>query len=266
VTPNDAIEVLRPDLPRGRFRAAVFDFDGTLSLLREGWPAVMTAMMREELGDEAESVIESIVVGMNGRPTIVQMHALAAEVARRGGRPAEPIDYANEYQKRLLRMIGGRYDSLRTGQAKPADWAVPGSHAFLDALREHGLLLVLASGTEVTHVRREADMLGLTEYFDEAIFAPAGNDPHFSKRAVIERVMSEHGLRGEELIGFGDGVVETEEVRRVGGVAVAVASEEPPRRGVNVTKRERLIRAGADVVIGDYACRERLIPWLFRET
>src|SRR5205823_13211692 len=42
-----AFELLRPDLPRGRFRAAVFDFDGTLSLLREGWPRVMTALMRE---------------------------------------------------------------------------------------------------------------------------------------------------------------------------------------------------------------------------
>ena len=31
-------EILRPDLPRGRFKAVLFDFDGTLSLLREGWP------------------------------------------------------------------------------------------------------------------------------------------------------------------------------------------------------------------------------------
>ena len=66
------------------------------------------------------------------------------------------------------------------------------------------------------------------KYFDDAIFAPAGDDPHFSKRAVIERILNKHGLVGEELLGFGDGMVETKEVRRVGGVAVAVASEEPP--------------------------------------
>jgi phosphoglycolate phosphatase len=268
------IEVLRPDLPRGRFRAVLFDFDGTLSLLREGWPAVMTALMLDELrrtgtdetDEQLAAVVEGIVIGLNGRPTIVQMQHLAAEVARRGGRPVGPAEYARTYQERLLAMIRGRYDDLATVRAAPADWAVPGTHALLQALRSRGLTLVLASGTEVTHVRREADLLGLTPYFDEAVFfAPVGDDPHFSKRAVIERVLREHSLRGEELLGFGDGVIETEEVRRVGGVAVAVASQEPPARGVNAWKRDRLIRAGADVVIADYDCHDRLLRWLFAE-
>jgi phosphoglycolate phosphatase len=274
MVPDAANEFLRPDLPRGRFRAVLFDFDGTLSLLREGWPAVMTDMMVDELRrtgtsqpkDQLAATVESIVSGLNGRPTIVQMQHLAAEVARRGGRPVGPAEYARTYQERLLAMIRGRYDDLATVRAAPADWAVPGTHALLQALRSRGLTLVLASGTEVTHVRREADLLGLTPYFDEAVFfAPVGDDPHFSKRAVIERVLREHSLRGEELLGFGDGVIETEEVRRVGGVAVAVASQEPPARGVNAWKRDRLIRAGADVVIADYDCHDRLLRWLFAE-
>ncbi len=270
--PNPAIEILRPDLPRGRFRAVLFDFDGTLSLLREGWPAVMTELMLEELrrtgtaqpADRLAAIAEAIVVGLNGRPTIVQMQYLAAEVERLGGQSADPAEYARRYQERLLNLIRGRYDDIRSGRVAAAAWAVPGAHALLDQLRSRGLTLVLASGTEAEHVRREADLLGLTPYFDEArFFAPAGDDPHFSKRAVIEQVLREHGLRGEELLGFGDGVVETEEVRRVGGVAVAVASEEPPRRGVNPWKRDRLIRAGADVVVADYECGERLLAWLF---
>jgi phosphoglycolate phosphatase-like HAD superfamily hydrolase len=267
---DDAIEVLRPDLPRGRFRAVLFDFDGTLSLLREGWPAVMTEMMLAELrslgpAEHLAELVEEIVVGLNGRPTIIQMQALAAAVTKRGGRPAAPADFAAQYQERLLRLIRGRYNDIRSGRVMPAAWAVPGSHALLDELRKRGLVLVLASGTEVTHVRREAELLGLSKYFADAVFAPSGGDLHFSKRAVIERILNEHGLCGEELLGFGDGFVETEEVRRVGGVAVAVASEEPPRRGVHAGKREWLIRAGADLVIGDYECHERLLRWLFAE-
>jgi phosphoglycolate phosphatase len=270
MVPDPAIEILRSDLPRGGFRAVLFDFDGTLSLLREGWPAVMTELMVAELHktgstDDCSTVIESIVVGLNGRPTIVQMQALAAEIARRGGRPADPVKYAREYQDRLLRLIGNRYDEIRTDRARPADWAVPGSHALLDRLRSRGMILVLASGTDVTNVRREAELLGLTPYFESMLFAPSGDDPQFSKRQVIERQLNEHGLRGEELLGFGDGVVETAEVRRVGGVAVGVASEQPPRRGVHPRKREHLIHAGADVVIADYDCRERLLAWLFAE-
>src|SRR4051794_26457531 len=42
---EDGMEVLRPDLPRGRFRSVLFDFDGTLSLIRAGWPQVMIPMM-----------------------------------------------------------------------------------------------------------------------------------------------------------------------------------------------------------------------------
>jgi phosphoglycolate phosphatase-like HAD superfamily hydrolase len=272
--PTDAIEILRPKLPRGRFRAVLFDFDGTLSLLREGWVAIMTELMLEQLlkirtaesDEQLAAVVEGIVVGLNGQPTIVQMQRLVDEVRRRGGRAGKPAAYAQMYQDQLSQMIQGRYDDLTAGRVTPAAWAVPGAHALLEGLRERGLTLVLASGTEVTHVRREADMLGLTPYFDEtAFFAPTGDDPNFSKRAVIERVKREHRLRGEELLGFGDGVVETQEVRRIGGVAVAVASEEPPRRGVNTWKRDRLIGAGADVVIADYDCHERLLRWLFAE-
>jgi hypothetical protein len=82
---------------------------------------------------------------------------------------------------------------------------------------------------------------------------------------VIERLLRENDLHGSELLGFGDGFVEIEEVKRVGGVAVAVASDEVRRQGINGWKRERLIRAGADVVIGEYRCQEDLLGWLFDE-
>jgi phosphoglycolate phosphatase len=70
-------------------------------------------------------------------------------------------------------------------------------------------------------------------------------------------------LRGEELLGFGDGFVEIEEIKSVGGVAVAVASDEARRQGIDAWKRERLIRAGADIVIPEYRRRERLLEFLF---
>jgi phosphoglycolate phosphatase-like HAD superfamily hydrolase len=271
--PADAVEIVRPGFAARRFQAVLFDFDGTLSLFREGWPAVMAGLMRDELlrtvpdepAEQLERIIDGIVVDLNGRPTIVQMQALAAEIARRGGRPAEPAAYANEYQRLLLDLIRGRYDEVTSGRVSPESWSVAGSHEFLRTLRSRGLRLVLASGTEVTHVRREAEMLGLLPFFDETLFAPTGDDSHFSKRVVIEQILAEHRLRGEELLGFGDGVVETEEVRRLGGVAIGVASEELPRRGIHAGKRQRLIEAGADAIIADYQCRDALLRRLFAE-
>src|SRR5437868_12380312 len=153
-TPGGAIEVLGPDLPGGRFRAVVSDFDGTLSLIREGWQGVMTPMIVEELrrtgtqeSDESLAVTtEAIVVGLNGKPTVVQMARLVEEVARRGGTAKTAREYAGIYQDRLLTMIRSRYDDLSSGRVAPEAWAVPGAHELLQRLRSRGLTLIVASG------------------------------------------------------------------------------------------------------------------------
>src|SRR5436309_3278867 len=103
--PGGEIEVLRPDLKRGRFRAALFDFDGTLSLIREGWPQVMIPLMVEvlrgtgtaETDTELTASVEEFVMRLNGRQTIYQMMQRADEVRKRGGTPREPLEYKHEY-------------------------------------------------------------------------------------------------------------------------------------------------------------------------
>src|SRR5438132_11358937 len=137
---DDEIEILRPDLPRGRFRSVLFDFDGTLSLIREGWPQVMIPMMVEVLQEtgtaetEAElyAAVEDYVMRLNGRQTIYQMIQLADEVRRRGGRPLEPLVYKHRYHDLLMQRIHGRLEDLQSAQAKPEDWTVPGSQALLE--------------------------------------------------------------------------------------------------------------------------------------
>src|SRR5438034_3658179 len=166
---DDDIEVLRPELPRGGFRFVLFDFDGTLSLIREGWPQVMIPMMvgvlRETGTAETEAqltdAVEEFVMRLNGRQTIYQMIQLADEVRRRGGTPLEPLAYKHRYHDLLMQRIRGRLADLEAGRAAAEDWVVPGSHALLANLRRRGVTLYLASGTDLTYVRREAELLGL---------------------------------------------------------------------------------------------------------
>src|SRR3989440_6351113 len=95
------IEIVNPNLPRGRFRSVLFDFDGTLSLLREGWPQVMIPMMvevlqetgTEETPEELAATVEEFVMRLNGRQTIYQMIHLAGEVKQRGGTALDPLAY-----------------------------------------------------------------------------------------------------------------------------------------------------------------------------
>jgi phosphoglycolate phosphatase len=268
---DDEIEIVRPDMPRGGFRSVLFDFDGTLSLIREGWPQVMIPMMvrvlREthtrETDEELAAAVEEFVMRLNGRQTIYQMIQLADEVRRRGGQPLEPLAYKNRYHDLLMDRIRGRLADLQSGAAKPEDWTVPGSHALLDALRRRGLTLYLASGTDLKYVHHEAELLGVASYFGERIYGALDDYQSFSKQMIIERILQENDLHGEELLGFGDGFVEIEGVKSVGGVAVAVASDEVNRRGINAWKRERLVQAGADIVIPEFRKHERLLNILF---
>jgi phosphoglycolate phosphatase-like HAD superfamily hydrolase len=270
---TDEIEVLTPGLPRGRFRSVLFDFDGTLSLVREGWPQVMIPMMVEtlrrtgtaETDAELHAAVEDFVMRLNGRQTIYQMMQLAEEVRRRGGTPLEPLAYKHRYHDLLMRRIEGRIADLRAGLATAEEWTVPGSHALLAGLRRRGMALYLASGTDLKYVRQEAELLGLTPYFGGHVYGALDDYRSFSKKMIIDKILHDNGLRGEELLGFGDGFVEIEEVKGAGGVAVAVASNEAERRGVNAWKRDRLVRAGADVVIPEYREHEQLLRYLFAE-
>jgi phosphoglycolate phosphatase-like HAD superfamily hydrolase len=270
-------ELVNPSVRRGPFRAVLFDFDGTLSLIREGWPRVMVGMMVERLGEmgiirEPEPALwvhlDRLVMNLNGEPTIRQMEAFSEEVRRRSGSPADPRTYLADYLERLMAGVRGRWGALESGKAHPRDWVVPESHAILADLRGRGAALHVASGTDYDHVAHEALLLGVDSYFPGGINAPRGNDATFGKGAVIARLLSEAGIRGEELLGFGDGVVETREVKRAGGVAVGVASSEPGSgRGiVNAEKRAGLIAAGADLIIPDYSEQEGLVKWLWGES
>ena len=270
---GDEIEIINEAIPRGRFRSVLFDFDGTLSLIREGWPQVMIPMMvevlRETATQESESeltaAVEEFVMRLNGRQTIYQMIQLADEVRRRGGQPREPLEYKHRYHDLLMQRIKNRLADLETGQATAEQWTVPGSHALLEELRRRGLSLYLASGTDLKYVRREVELLGLTPFFGPHVYGALDDYQNFSKRMIIEGILREHKLRGEHLLGFGDGFVEIEEIKRAGGVAVAVASEEVKRRGINAWKRNRLVQAGADMVIPEYRQGKRLLSYLFEE-
>jgi phosphoglycolate phosphatase len=255
-----SIEIVRPDFPRGLYRVALWDFDGTLSLYRGGWQQVMVEMMVGELaacgsGEPAEqlaSLASEWVVALNGKPTIHQMTRLAEEITHRGGSPRDPQHYCAVYQERLLAVVDQRMASVERGEQQPLDHGVAGVEPMLALLAERGVTLVLASGTEYDYVFRELTALGLAPFFGPRVYAPRGHDREFSKRGVIERVLRETQIPGEKLVSFGDGVVETAEVKRIGGCAVGVASDEQGRAQIDLDKRRQLIAAGADVIVPNF--------------
>jgi len=254
------MEILNTDHPRAPFQAAVFDFDGTLSLLRRNWQNVMIPMLvdilaetgTDETREQLDAIVEEFVMRLNGRQTIYQMIRLGKEVATRGGTPREPLDYKHQYHELLWQEVGRRVENVRTGRIPREEATVPGSRELLTALQDRGLTFYLASGTDVHYVQDELRVLGLDEFFGPHVYGALDDYKKFSKAMIIQRIIQDAGVPGPEIVGFGDGFVEIEEIHRVGGLAVGVASNEETREGVNEWKKERLTRAGADIVIGEY--------------
>src|SRR5260370_3116929 len=231
--PGTRIEVIRPDFPRGKIRAALFDFDGTLSLIREGWPEVMIPMMVEHLArapaaesrDEMRPGVEEFVMRLNGKQTIYQMIQLADEIKKRGGAPLEPLEYKREYHDLLWQRIAGRVAALDAGTTPVEELTVPGSRALLERLSALGCPLYLASGTDAVYVQHEGRALGLERFFGPHIAGAIDDYQNFSKKMVIERLVGQLSLEPGALVGFGDGFFQIEEVKRAGGVAGGDASD-----------------------------------------
>jgi phosphoglycolate phosphatase-like HAD superfamily hydrolase len=265
-----SLEILNETITRGRFHSIIFDFDGTISLVREGWAEIMTPYFAEVLAacPHGKSVVEETLAArefidlLTGKQTIYQCIRLAEEVTARGGTPEEPSVYKWEYLRRLGEHIDSRCKGIASGEFSPRDWVVAGSFELLDALKSRGLNLYLASGTDEQFVIEEAKLLGVDGYFN-GIFGAKDDYKLFSKAMVIARIIKEHDLAGEQVAGFGDGYVEIENIKAVGGLAVGVASNEQTRVGVDLWKRDRLTAAGADAIVPDYSDVPKLLEWLF---
>jgi phosphoglycolate phosphatase-like HAD superfamily hydrolase len=270
--PGTSIEIVREVRFRQPPQFVLFDFDGTLSLVREGWQSIMIPMMVEQLretgsGEPPEALTETVrqfVYELTGKQTIYQMMRLAEEIRKRGGRAREPLEYKRMYHERLMARIQHRREALRAGEAAPETMVVPGSFALLRELRERGVRMFLASGTDERYVLEEARLLQLEPFFGRHIYGALDDPASFSKQMVIERILKENQVAGAALLGFGDGYVEIDNVKAAGGTAVGVASDEAGRSGrPDAWKRDRLIGAGADLILPDFLESSRLLAYLW---
>ena len=254
-------------------KIVLFDFDGTLSTIRSGWMRVMVPMMVEvltelktgETEEELRQVVETFVWRLTGQDTIYQMIALADEVKRRGGSPRDPLFYKKRYLDLLWNVIRDRVEALRRGECPPDRYLVPGARPLLEALRDRGLRMYLASGTDEIYMKEEAGLLDVARYFDGGVYGALDDYSTFSKRVLVQRILGMPGFEGKQLLGFGDGYVEIEEVRNAGGITVGVATDEPECLAVDEWKRQRLIGVGADYIVPNFLDHEALLHTLFSD-
>lgn len=259
-------------------RYLVIDHDGTISVLREGWEKLMHDMMLqcicgEKLSqlnakqhEEISSKVDQLISQTTGAPTIVQMEGLVELIEREAMISAEEVLSPEAYKERYVTELNGfvaqRIQRFKKGELGIEEFTIKGVVKFLKYLKAQNISLYLASGTDEEYVIKEAEALEYALLFDGEIHG-AKPDGVSAKRKVIEHLIREKNATQDQIVVLGDGPSEIREGRKVGALCVGVASDEVRRYGLNLHKRERLIRAGAHIIIPDFSQLSSISEVLF---
>lgn len=271
-----AVEIRPGFVPGSRIQHVVFDWDGTLSFIRAGWAEIMHRQWMSvlpplpgEADAERGRLIRSEIWRLNGRPSIHQAARLAEWIYERGGQAWTSLEYENEYQGQLARIIRSRCAEAERGLPYPDAWLVPGARRLLEALLDRGLILHVLSGTQRHFVEAEARVLGVESYFGPRIYGPEGPDDRtFSKRSAMDQILAKFEIRPTMMLAFGDGQVEIVETKALGGTAVALATDESEFGSgrLDEAKRQRLMGLGADVCLPDFRDLDAICALCFPES
>jgi len=254
----------------GKVRHVLFDFDGTVSVLRQGWEPVMQAVMLDAIcagnrpSPQLVTEVGEYIDVSTGTLTIVQMKWLVEKVKSVGmeAKPLTAAEYKKRYLKELMVSVSKRLEALETKTAAPQDYLVQGSMEFVRGLAEKGAILYIASGSDHADVVRETTALGIANYFKGEIYGALDESESNNKERIIQRILDDHQLSGNQLLVVGDGPVEINEGRQRGAITLGVASDEVVHYGWNEHKVERLTRAKADFLVADFSHASELIDIL----
>jgi len=277
--PDSEIEIINEWKKDLNIKYAIFDHDGTISTLREGWEQIMAPMMiKAILGEKYKDVgtdvyrkieerVNDYIDKTTGIQTLVQMKGLVDIIRELGYVPEDKIldefGYKKIYNDELLKMVSIRERKYTKGELSLNDLTIKNAIPFLKKLYDAGIQLYLASGTDEEDVKAEARVLGYDDLFEGRIFGSVGDVTIEAKRIVLNRILDKIGNDAStQVVTFGDGPVEIRETRKRGGLTVGLATNELRRYELNPKKRARLIKAGADVVVPDFSQYTELLKLL----
>jgi phosphoglycolate phosphatase-like HAD superfamily hydrolase len=273
------IEIIREWPKNLSIKHAIFDHDGTISTLREGWELIMApVMIKAVLGDKyhgadealyqkAESRIRQVIDSTTGIQTLMQMKILVDVIHEFGCVPEDQIldefGYKEIFNKELMLLVKQRELKLKRGELTVNDLTMKNAIPLINKLYNTGIKLYLASGTDEADVKNEAAVMGYDHLFEGGIYGSVGDLNKDAKKIVLDRILDKIGeSETGQIATFGDGPVEIRETHKRGGVTIGVAGDEIKRYGLNPVKRTRLIKAGADIIIPDFSQLTELLGLL----
>jgi phosphoglycolate phosphatase-like HAD superfamily hydrolase len=236
-------------------------------------PMMMKAILGEHFNDADEALYHKVQTRVvefidktTGIQTLVQMKGLVDLVKEFGLVPEDQIldefGYKEIYNDELLKMVRVREAKLSRNELSLEDVTLKNAVKLLESLHNAGITMYLASGTDEVDVKNEARILGYDHLFKGGIYGAVGDVTKEAKKMVLDRILNDIGTNTGQVATFGDGPVEIRETRKRSGVTIGIASNELKRHGLNESKRTRLIKAGADIIVPDFSQLAKLLQLL----
>jgi hypothetical protein len=84
---------------------------------------------------------------------------------------------------------------------------------------------------------------------------------------VFENILRDNGISGENVLSFGDGPVEIACTKTIGGLAIAICSDETDNGSgkMDPGKQAQLLEAGADAAYPDFRDMPALMEYLLQK-
>ncbi|MCA9229507.1 MAG: hypothetical protein KDA57_02555 [Planctomycetales bacterium] len=261
------VEIVREFSGRS-LSVGLFDFDGTISDERLGWPnlavpnnvAYLIALSSPHMEHKrAEEIVVREIEETIGIPTYMQMKRLCQILENHGytGPPLDPMMLKDSYNDALVGMVESRRAKLRAGEMTMDDMRMDGAMEVLTELQQRlSRGIYLASGSDLDAVSESVEYLGYSQFFPKDRIMAAGSlgPEDDAKEVVIDRMVGEMGIPGAELLTFGDGFPEMLYTYRAGGVGVGVLSRDESHyehlgHFTVEQKKQRLLNAGAHLLV-----------------
>jgi sugar/nucleoside kinase (ribokinase family)/beta-phosphoglucomutase-like phosphatase (HAD superfamily) len=272
---NTEIEIINPNVIKN-FNSfpeiAIFDHDGTLSTMRQSWEKIMSKMMAKAILEDSYDLIDStmlkkitedvdsLIEKTTGIQTILQMADLIKLIKKykyvEDKDIKTPAQYKASYKVLLNDGLKRKYELFELKHLNVKDLTIKDAIKTLKYFKDKGVTNYLASGSDKDDVEKEVVTFGYANYFDGGIFGSVGDINHDPKKKVMKDIISK--VEGKNVVVFGDGPVEMREGKKNNFLTIGLVSNEQQRFGINPAKRERLILAGADILIPDFSWIDKL--------
>jgi phosphoglycolate phosphatase-like HAD superfamily hydrolase len=239
-------------------KAVVFDWDDTIFTGMRVWVRLQGEIIAgiwsggQEPTREVLHAAETFARDTAGRTDLERFRLALKETESYGCMPPhDAVHYVGGYKAKIEDYVD---KAVERWVKDPHEYYLPGVVGLIKALRDAGLPLYVATAN---HILVKYDMIarmGLSDHFEGVFGVGSVGFDEYDKCQAIKRVKKLNAGKHGDVLMIGDGVGDVKAAKDAEAFSIGVSDD--------VQVRDRLAKAGADIVISDFGSLEPILEAL----